>query len=152
MSNFDFQIGVMTTERVAEVVAIENQLYEFPWTEQNFRDSIASGYGASVLVDGRNSLIGYAVVMWVLDEVHLLNISIATFMQRKGLGLMLLRWFINQSMQRQAKGMLLEVRRSNLPALMFYQAEGFESIGERKNYYPAADGQREDAFVLFKKY
>jgi ribosomal-protein-alanine N-acetyltransferase len=43
--------------------------------------------------------------------------------------------------------MFLEVRPSNTPALALYQKAGFETIGRRKGYYPAADG-REDALVM----
>ena len=44
--------------------------------------------------------------------------------------------------------MLLEVRPSNLRALDIYQRYGFEQIGRRKGYYPAANSQREDAIVM----
>ena len=43
--------------------------------------------------------------------------------------------------------MFLEVRPSNVAALALYARAGFETIGRRKGYYPAADG-REDALVM----
>ena len=43
--------------------------------------------------------------------------------------------------------MLLEVRPSNAKALALYENYGFQVIGRRKAYYPAAEG-REDALVL----
>jgi ribosomal-protein-alanine N-acetyltransferase len=51
---------------------------------------------------------------------------------------------------RGARGMLLEVRPSNAPALALYRSSGFEAIGVRRGYYPAEDG-REDAHVLFRQ-
>ena len=58
------------------VMAIETEIYAFPWTLGNFRDSLAAGYDCSAYVrDGE--LIGYAVVMLASDEAHLLNLSIA---------------------------------------------------------------------------
>ncbi len=44
--------------------------------------------------------------------------------------------------------MLLEVRPSNKVAVRLYHQLGFNEIGRRKDYYPAAGGQREDALVL----
>ncbi len=42
------------------VVAIECELYEFPWTLGNFRDSLAAGYSCWTY-HGADGLVGYAV-------------------------------------------------------------------------------------------
>ncbi len=47
-----------------------------------------------------------------------------------------------------AQWLWLEVRASNLRAQQVYEAHGFRRVGERKRYYPAAHGQREDAVVM----
>jgi ribosomal-protein-alanine N-acetyltransferase len=41
----------------------------------------------------------------------------------------------------------LEVRASNAAAIRLYEGNGFDTVGRRVNYYPAADG-REDALVM----
>ena len=46
-----------------------------------------------------------------------------------------------------ARQVFLEVRPSNPGAIALYRAEGFNEIGLRPNYYPAAKG-REDAIVM----
>jgi ribosomal-protein-alanine N-acetyltransferase len=43
----------------------------------------------------------------------------------------------------------LEVRPSNTPALALYHSEGFNEIGRRPRYYPAAQG-REDAVMAIE--
>ena len=43
--------------------------------------------------------------------------------------------------------MLLEVRPSNPAAIRLYDRYGFQRIGVRRGYYPAAEG-REDAIVM----
>jgi len=48
---------------------------------------------------------------------------------------------------RGAQRVFLEVRPSNTPALALYHREGFNEIGRRPRYYPAAQG-REDAVVM----
>ena len=49
---------------------------------------------------------------------------------------------------RGAQWLWLEVRASNLRAQQIYQTHGFRRVGDRKRYYPAAHGQREDAVVM----
>ncbi len=131
-----------------EVMAIELANHPFPWSRGNFADSLKSGYQARVLRNASEELLGYFMMMYAVDEAHLLNITVSAKLQGRGIG----RWLLDQA-GRQAKevgmgSMLLEVRPSNSRALHVYQRYGFSRIGLRKQYYPAADNGREDAIVM----
>ncbi len=128
------------------VLAIEHEVFPYPWTRGNFTDSLDSGYLASVC-RRNDQIIGYFVLMTSLDEAHLLTIGLATRCQKQGLGARLLRHAMTVGKAAQARRLLLEVRRSNVSALGLYQHFGFRQVGVRKGYYPA-DGGREDALVL----
>ncbi len=135
------------------VTAIEQAVYPFPWTRGNFADSLKAGYDAWVFETTERmppEVAGYAVVMWIPDEVHLLNLSVAGALQGRGLGRAMLDWLMRDAGRRGARGMMLEVRPSNDRAIALYRGAGFGQIGLRKRYYPAADGAREDAWVLFR--
>ena len=128
------------------VLAIENAVYPFPWTRGNFADSLAAGYSAWVCRIG-GELVGYAVIMMVVDEAHLLNISVDQSRHGMGFGARLLRHAMSVARTLGARMLLLEVRPSNERALQLYKHFGFVRIGVRKAYYPAHEG-REDALVL----
>ena len=128
------------------VVAIERELYEFPWTLGNFRDSLAAGYSCWAY-HGADGLVGYAVMMIGAGEAHLLNLSIAAACQRRGYGGQLLEHLMGVARSYGARVLLLEVRPSNLAGRALYAAYGFEQVGIRRAYYPARDG-REDALLL----
>ena len=128
-------------------VAEQDQaLYPFPWSAGNFADSMAVGYSCWIMRDD-GERVGYAVLMPVLDEAHILNISVVKARQRGGLGRMLLAQLGKVARDAGARQIFLEVRPSNLPALALYEHAGFERIGRRKGYYPAVGG-REDAIVM----
>lgn len=131
-----------------EVARIEARNYEFPWTRGNFADSLASGHGAWVLRDA-NGMLGYAVLMRVLDEAHLLNITIDLDRRGTGRGRRLLADLCEMAQETGARQFFLEVRPSNAAALALYLSAGFERVGMRRGYYPARDG-REDAIVMVK--
>ncbi|WUR15250.1 ribosomal protein S18-alanine N-acetyltransferase [[Empedobacter] haloabium] len=138
----------MQVTDLADVVAVEQSVYPHPWTRTNFADSLKNGYQAWVLRNPARELLGYFLVMGVVDEAHLLNVAVAAPWQGQGLG----RFLLNQSAA-CARGlgmesMLLEVRPSNVRALEIYRRYGFTEIGRRKGYYPAANGTREDAIVM----
>jgi ribosomal-protein-alanine N-acetyltransferase len=139
-------IQAMQTSDIDEVMDIEREVYEFPWTWGNFNDSLRAGYSCRVLrLDGL--LIGYCVVMKGLDEAHLLNLSVSASHQRHGYGRMLLSEVMRIASDHAARILFLEVRPGNAPARRLYEASGFRQIGVRRGYYPARDG-REDALVL----
>ena len=136
----------MNANDLDDVLAIESAVYPFPWTRGNFADSLAAGYSAWVCRIG-GELVGYAVIMMVLDEAHLLNISVDQSRHGMGFGARLLRHAMAVARTLGARMLLLEVRPSNERALQLYKHFGFVRIGVRKAYYPAHDG-REDALVL----
>jgi ribosomal-protein-alanine N-acetyltransferase len=136
----------MRPEDIYAVVAIEQSAYPFPWTRANFEDSLAAGYSAWCCRVG-GTLLGYAVMMLVLDEAHLLNVTVAPDWQRQGYGLLVMHHLFGVARSHGAKRMFLEVRPSNAQGQGLYKKLGFETIGRRRGYYPAGAG-REDAVVM----
>lgn len=96
-------------------------------------------------------MIGYAVVMWLPDEVHLLNLAVCASWQGRGKGRAMLHWLLCNAQTRGAGAMMLEVRPSNARAAALYDSIGFVQIGLRRDYYPGRNG-REDAIVLRKHF
>jgi len=140
------ELRPMTERDLPAVMAIENTVYAFPWTQGNFRDSLDAGYSCrALLCDGE--LIGYAVLMQAADEAHLLNLSIAAECHRQGYGTLLLQRVCELARAQNARLLILEVRPSNEAALELYRRNGFGHVGLRRDYYPAQDG-REDALIL----
>jgi ribosomal-protein-alanine N-acetyltransferase len=137
----------LTIERLVAVCAVEQAAYTHPWTHANFVDSMHAGYCCQLLLGG-DQLIGYFVAMKGVDEVHLLNLTVAPAFQRQGWAPLLLETLAGWSRGQGAQWLWLEVRASNLRALYIYERNGFRRVGLRKGYYPALNNQREDAVVM----
>ncbi|HVZ47129.1 MAG TPA: ribosomal protein S18-alanine N-acetyltransferase [Ramlibacter sp.] len=137
----------MSESRLDAVLAIERLAYEHPWTRGNFSDSIRSGYQAQLLVAG-DTVLGYFVAMKGVDEVHLLNLTVAPACQRQGWGRAMLDALVVWSRGQGAQWLWLEVRVGNRRAQQVYERYGLRRVGERKLYYPARGGEREDAIVM----
>lgn len=136
----------MLEQDLEAVMAIEPHIYSHPWTRGNFNDSLKSGHIAQVL-EHHTVLMGYSLMMMVLDEAHLLNLSIAKHYQKQGLGRFLLEHMIQLAKCAGAANMFLEVRPSNVSAIALYENVGFNEMAIRKAYYPAHNG-REDAVLM----
>ncbi|HEY2257469.1 MAG TPA: GNAT family N-acetyltransferase [Variovorax sp.] len=164
----------ITIERVPTVCAIEQTAFTHPWTPANFTDSLAAGYHCQCLVAPAaeseaaalparlgagfwsraaqrapiETMIGYFVAMKGVDEVHLLNITVAPAFQGQGWAPLMLEALAGWSRGQSAQWLWLEVRASNGRALAIYERNGFRRVGMRKGYYPALGGGREDAVVM----
>ncbi|HEY5580290.1 MAG TPA: ribosomal protein S18-alanine N-acetyltransferase [Rhodoferax sp.] len=137
----------LTPEQLDALLRVEQQAYAHPWERRNFEDSIKAGHQIQLLM-AQDTLLGYFVAMKGVDEVHLLNITVAPDYQRQGWARLLLDALTLWARGQGAEWLWLEVRVSNERAIMVYEAHGFCRVGQRKNYYPDDDGQREDAIVM----
>lgn len=142
------RLQAMQIGHLGAVMAIEVLAYPFPWSRGNFIDSIASGYWCQCLCAPDGEVLGYMIVMAGLDELHLLNLTVLPTAQGQGHALLMLRALDLHGRRVDAHWLWLEVRPSNRRARSIYERFGFEQVGLRRGYYPAAGGQREDALVL----
>lgn len=146
LPQYQLKFRPMTYGDLIPICRIEPTIYSHPWTYGNFKDSLDSGYSAWVM-EIADEVVGYALMMMVLDEAHLLNISIDQSYQGQGLGRALLAHMVDVSRRHRAAHMFLEVRASNTRAIALYEAMGFCEMGIRRNYYPTKQG-REDAVLM----
>ena len=140
----------MTTASLDGVVALENEVYPFPWTRGNFVDSLAAGYIAWTLNGSGGELLAYCVSMCGAGEMHLLNLTVAPAARRRGHARRLREALADECRDLDAERLWLEVRVSNVDAQRTYLRLGFIKVGVRKGYYPAPGGTREDAVVMSK--
>ena len=132
------------------VLAVELRTYPYPWSRGNFVDALNSGHQAQLLM-ADDVLLGYFIAMKGVEEVHLLNITIAPEHQGQGWAWVCLDALAVWARGQAAKYLWLEVRVSNVRAIKVYAAHGYQRVGQRKDYYPAANGRREDAIVMSLK-
>ena len=144
--------AAMQERDLDQVLAIEQNVYPYPWSRGNLVDSLpcklSSEKQAWVVRDRSGQLLGYYFLLLMYDEAHLLNLAVCADMQGQGLGRFLLDQALACARGLKMASLLLEVRPSNTRALAMYQRQGFVQIGLRKGYYPAGNLQREDALVM----
>lgn len=135
----------MTEADLDAVLKIEYAAFSHPWTRGTFADGLKS-YECWVMFEGSQQ-VGHGVIQLILDEAHLLNITVKPESQGRGLGLALLEHLMKRAYEKGGMECFLEVRASNGPAYRLYERYGFNEIGRRRDYYPAVGG-REDALVM----
>ncbi|MCU0638874.1 MAG: ribosomal protein S18-alanine N-acetyltransferase [Candidatus Krumholzibacteria bacterium] len=145
----DLTISRMSEVDVPELLALEKECFDVPWTEKMFRDEIKPEGAASSLVyreDGR--IEGYVIAWFGYGEVHILSIGVRPGKRGRGIADALLDRALAEGAGQGCARAILEVRRGNLRAQSFYRRKGFRMIGVRRGYYSESG---EDALVLEKE-
>lgn len=138
----------LTVQDLDAVLLIEQASYDFPWTRGNFIDSLAAGYRCELRVGDDGVPAGYTIAMTAVDEIHLLNLTVAPALQGRGHARALLAALVADAQAQAVHTLWLEVRPSNARARALYAQLGWREVGLRRGYYPAPLGSREDAIVM----
>jgi ribosomal-protein-alanine N-acetyltransferase len=139
----------MTLDDVDAVMLLENEVYQFPWTDRIFKDCIRVGYDCWLALL-ENRVVAHAVISVAAGESHILNLSVTEDHQGKGIGKQFIQFLLNIAYNKRAQIMMLEVRPSNVRAIKCYNSAGFNEIGSRKDYYPSPNG-KEDALLFARQ-
>ena len=109
-------------------------------------DSFTSSFVAEIDGEkGRPSIVGFVIFHIAADVSEIYNIAVESAHARSGIGYELMRAAVNESGRRNARKVILEVRKSNNPAINFYLKFNFKITGDRKNYY---SNPIEDAYIM----
>lgn len=141
----------MTLEDIDQVLLIEQEAFETPWTREAFEHEMTTNLYSHYLVaeTETNEIIGYCGMWVVMDESHITNVAVAERMRGNKIGEGLMREAIRVVMEQGVVLMTLEVRVSNNVAKNLYHKLNFQDGGIRKNYYSDTG---EDALVMWVEF
>jgi ribosomal-protein-alanine N-acetyltransferase len=133
-----------TVRDINSVLTIERLVYDSPWSQAKFTDSLNNPNTVASLLTINEQVLGYFVATHSPDSADLLNICIHPEHQQQGLGTQLFDYLTQQLQILNLNTIFIEVRASNESTLSFYQKLGFKVIDSRKKYY----SNGEDAKIL----
>jgi ribosomal-protein-alanine N-acetyltransferase len=129
---------------VAAIVALENRVYDPPWSETIIRDEMAQANRIYLVVEDDGIIVGFGGVMLVEEDAHVTTLGIAPEHRRRRLGSRLLLALIDRALDAGSRNVTLEVRESNVNAQQLYAQFRFADVGKRRGYY-----RSEDAVVMW---
>lgn len=144
---------------MAVMEAAFDPTYGEAWNRRQVADALAMPSTHALVVDGEGApfppeasvapalAAGFVLTRHVLDEEELLLIAVSPGVRRRGVGTALIEQLFSAARARGTARVFLEMRRGN-PAIHLYRKLGFEPIGERRNYYRMANGERIDAITF----
>ena len=110
------------------------------WSAQDLSELEEIGVKLWVCVEA-GQLAGLMAWREAAREAEILNVAVASALQRKGVGSELMGATLREAAAKGVGKVFLEVRESNAGAREFYMKLGFAETGRRRGYYrdPAED-------------
>lgn len=134
-------------QHLEEIIRIEERSFTDPWSLDMFDDLISSSFYVNqfMFFNESDEVIAYLFMTIIEYEAEIYNVAVSPDYRNEGLGSKILDEAIDFAMKSKVSEIYLEVRESNIPAIMLYTKKGFEIVGKRKNYY---ESPKEDAFLM----
>ena len=108
------------------------------WSRDAIEREFKLPYSVRFVLESDGKVIGYCVIWLIKGEAFIMSIAIERNLRGRGLG----RYFMEKiidDLRNRAQTFLLDVRKSNLPAIRLYRSLGFSIVKERKKFY--SDGE-----------
>ena len=139
----------MIRRDMPEVLAIEQESFEFPWLDEDFINCLRQRNCIGMVAEHEDRVVGFMIYELHKTRIHVLNFAVAGGYRRRGVGSQMVAKLIGKlSVQRRSRAML-EVRETNLAAQLFFRAIGFRAVSVLRGYY---EDTPEDAYVMQYRY
>lgn len=124
---------------IAEVAAVESQVFPESWTTEQFWAELAQPTRCYIVAED-DRILGYGGVYLLPPDSDVQTIAVAPNAHGRGIGRDILNELMRIAYERGCTNMMLEVRSDNEPAIHLYRSCGFEPISHRRDYYaPGVD-------------
>lgn len=141
-------IRSLTGDDLPQVVALEVE-NPSPWSIPLVQEELENPRAILLGGEVHGRVIAWLSATFIPPEAELLKIAVSASCRRRGYADLLLADLLEKLVARQCTTLYLEVRSRNLPALKFYQKNGFLKRGKRASYF---DDPIDDALVLCREF
>ncbi len=147
----DLQLHIrwMIRRDMPEVLEIENESFEFPWTDEDFIRCLRQRNCIGMVAEAEGRVLGFVIYELHNTRIHLLNFAVAPQYRRQGVGTRMIEKLVSKLSHQRRTRIALEVRETNLAAQLFFRENGFRAVSVLKNFY---EDSPEDAYVMQYRY
>ena len=139
----------MIRRDMAEVLAIEGQCFEFPWSEEDFIRCLRQRNCIGMVAEHNERVVGFMIYELHKSRLHILNFAVHEHHRRRGIGSQMVKKLSGKLSPQRRSRIMLEIRETNLPAQLFFRALGFRAISVLRGFY---DDTPEDAYLMQLRY
>jgi len=139
----------MIRRDMPEVIATEDESFEFPWLEEDFIRCLRQRNCIGMVAEHEDRVVGFMIYELHNTRIHVLNFAVASDFRRRGVGSQMVAKLIAKLSSQRRSRIVLEVRETNLPAQLFFRENGFRAVSVLRAYYHDTP---EDAYLMQYRY
>ena len=139
----------MIRRDMPEVLEIEKQSFEFPWSEEDFIRCLRQRNCIGMVAEYDERVVGSMIYELHKTRLHILNFSVHDDHRRRGVGKAMVDKLISKLSFQRRNRILLEIRETNLAAQLFFRDAGFRAVSVLRDFY---DDTTEDAYLMQYRY
>jgi [ribosomal protein S18]-alanine N-acetyltransferase len=139
----------MIRRDMPSVLSIEDQSFEFPWSEEEFIRALRQRNCIGMVAELNEIVVGFMIYELHKNRLHILNFAVHDDYRRMGVGRAMIEKLVSKLSQQRRSRIILEVRETNLQAQLFFREVGFQAVSVLRDYYQDTD---EDAYVMQLRY
>ena len=142
-----FSLRPVAEDDFLKILEIEQKVHVAPWTEKHFRGEAEKPYSQILVMtddETDEQIAGYIVFWLMFEECQILNVAVDIPHRSRGFAKIMVRKAVALAAEKEVKKVLLDVRKSNLPAIQLYQSLGFTITQVSKAFY----SNGEDAYQM----
>lgn len=139
------QIRWLIRRDMQDVLEIERESFEFPWSEEDFLCCLRQRNCIGMVAEVDDQIVGFMIYELHKSRLHVLNFAVSSEYRRTTVGKKMIQRLVDKLSQQRRKEIVVEVRESNLAAQLFFQSQGFFAISVLRNRY---DDTTEDAYIM----
>ena len=132
-------------EDLNQIIDLENKCFKHPYSMKDIEyEMFANPVSKFMVIEDEGKIIGFNDYWITFDSSTISQICVDPNYRLKGLGKMMMLEMIKDLKENEVLTTTLEVRKSNVGAIKFYESLGFYKVNEKKNYY----SDQEDAIYM----
>ena len=135
----------MIRRDMPEVLAIEHEAFEFPWSDDDFTRCLRQRNCIGMVAEVADSVVAFMIYELHRARLHMINFAVARTHRRLGIGTHMLEKLCGKLTPDRRSRVVLEVRETNLPAQLFFRTLGFRATSVLKDFY---QDTTEDAYLM----
>lgn len=139
------QIRWLIRRDMPEVMAIEQESFEYAWTEDEFLCILRQRNCIGMVAELDHEIVGFMIYELHKSNLHVLNFAVADRHRRQGIGTRMVQRLVDKLSSQRRKEILLEVRERNVDAQLFFKCREFFAVTVLRNHY---DDTQEDAYIM----
>jgi ribosomal-protein-alanine N-acetyltransferase len=139
----------MIRRDMPEVLQIEQDSHDYPWTEEDFLHCLRQRNCIGMVAEMGEQVVGFMIYELHKSKLHILNFAVHPKQRRKKVGNQMVQKLISKLSSHRRTCITLEVRETSLESQLFFRHVGFSAMSVLREHFPDTG---EDAYLMQYRY